>query len=354
MIKHLQLALTNYCNLDCIMCPHTLETGMREKHEFLPLGVLQKILECDVGFQTIYSFYLGEPLAHPDFYRIMELLFSRNLEQRFFQNIEFYTNGTYLNPDLTSRLFSLLNCHREQGRIGRIYFSLDAVTEETYHCIRRNGELKKVEENVLNFLSQRKKSGLDYPKVSLCFLVMPENHEETRKFAVTWQSRLAEFGDAGLISTLNNEEFSALGKMGDNVFIRPLRSYKGDQEEMDRLFLSVSAELGISAISTREERELDNSVGMRSGGRNNPCAHPFTSPLIDADGTLLPCCQDNRRELSLGSLHHENFREIWWGEKAYRLRKAHLNRDLSEFECCRNCSASTPLKDDDWNEQDLE
>ena len=90
-MKRIYLEITNACNLNCPFC--TYEKG----NSFLSIEDIDKTLiqikkHCDY----IYLHMLGEPLLHPQFEDILNLLDKYNL------NLQLVTNGTllYRYPDI--------------------------------------------------------------------------------------------------------------------------------------------------------------------------------------------------------------------------------------------------------------
>lgn len=91
MIKRVYLEITNACNLNCPFC--TNEKG----HNFLSFDLIENYIEqikpiCDY----IYLHILGEPLLHPDFIKILNLLDKNGMK------LQLVTNGTLLKqyPDI--------------------------------------------------------------------------------------------------------------------------------------------------------------------------------------------------------------------------------------------------------------
>ncbi len=60
-----------------------------------------------------------------------------------------------------------------------------------------------------------------------------------------------------------------------------------------------------------------------------PCAGPWKTPTIDAQGNLTVCCHDKQLRYKLGNLQESNFDELWYGQKADEIRKLHI---LGEFD----------------------
>lgn len=91
MLKRVYLEITNSCNLDCPFCSY--EKG----HRFLTLKEIEDtIVQIKPFCNYIYLHILGEPLLHPDFESILQLL------DKYDFNLQLVSNGTLLTkyPDI--------------------------------------------------------------------------------------------------------------------------------------------------------------------------------------------------------------------------------------------------------------
>ena len=130
MLKRFYLEITNSCNLDCPFC--TNEKG----HDYLSLTEIDdytsQIKEyCDY----IYLHILGEPLLHPDFTEILDILDKKELK------LQLVTNGVLLDEHLdifqheclrklSISLHSVNNLHIDDS-----YFrTIDKIIEMNHDC----------------------------------------------------------------------------------------------------------------------------------------------------------------------------------------------------------------------------
>ena len=92
-MKRVYLEITNSCNLNCPFC--TYEKG----NSFFSLNEIDDCLKQIKPFcNYIYLHILGEPMLHPDFDRILDLL------DQYGFNLQLVSNGTllYKHPDILS------------------------------------------------------------------------------------------------------------------------------------------------------------------------------------------------------------------------------------------------------------
>ncbi len=90
-MKRIYLEITDACNLNCPFC--TYEKGQ----SFMPFEKIEDCIRQIRPFCSyVYLHILGEPLLHPDFDRILDVLDENEM------NLQLVTNGTLLNkhPDL--------------------------------------------------------------------------------------------------------------------------------------------------------------------------------------------------------------------------------------------------------------
>lgn len=136
-----QLELTNACNLDCIICPHSL---MKRKIGFIQFDLVKKIVKRDaVNTKIIGLHLLGESLLHPQVCEIINYFKKNGIES------ELATNATVLSRGLSERLI--------KSGLKTIWFSFDGGTKRGYELIRKKSDFSKTVNNIKEFLSLNQK-----------------------------------------------------------------------------------------------------------------------------------------------------------------------------------------------------
>ncbi len=108
MIKRIYIEITNVCNLKCSFCS---EIKRAPKH--MTLTEIKSILtQCKDITDYVYLHVKGEPLVHPNFIEIMDLMQTYNMK------VQLVTNGTFIK-----NYFCLLN----YSCLRKISFSLHSV-----------------------------------------------------------------------------------------------------------------------------------------------------------------------------------------------------------------------------------
>lgn len=87
----LELDITNYCNLQCELCPNIKIT--REKG-YMDLSLLKKIIEQTRGAVLEYSIGVhGEPSLHPDLINMIKYIKENNGRMMINSNLNYRNDG---------------------------------------------------------------------------------------------------------------------------------------------------------------------------------------------------------------------------------------------------------------------
>jgi len=128
--------ITNECNLACLHCIEESGPGKAFKDE-LDETQLFRVLEQLMDEQVPYlSFSGGEPMVHPQFFRMVDYVCSRGAE------LKIETNGHFLTPDNCAQL-------RELG-VKAVQVSLDGATRATFNKMRVLGEFNTAMDGTRN------------------------------------------------------------------------------------------------------------------------------------------------------------------------------------------------------------
>jgi radical SAM protein with 4Fe4S-binding SPASM domain len=168
-----------------------------------------------------------------------------------------------------------------------LVFSLDAAVRETYERIRVGGDFDEVRGNVHRFLALR--GSRPRPATQAQLVLSDQPLAEVLEFVHTWVA-------AGV----------------DAVHLKRYSTRAG--------------QLAMPSGQTADDRPV---------GR---CLDPWLNVVIRADGSVVPCCADFAGRLVLGSLHTQTLTQIWNGERARALRRAHVEGGAALPAACRNCS----------------
>jgi len=286
---------TNICNLKCPLCV-TGNGQMSRKAGLLDFETFKKIID-ESGY---YLFYLllyqqGEPYINKDFLSFVE--YAKN--KRIFVTTS--TNAHYLDPETAQRTVA--------SGLDSIIVSIDGSDQESYETYRVDGNLEKVKKGVQNLVREKIKQNSKTPLIYIQFIVMRHNEHQIAKMEKLTKDLGA---DKLLIKTVQVETLK-----------------------------EASEWLPVEKNLRRYKLEGDLLKPKRVG--SGPCPRPWTSSLVNWDGSMVPCCFDKNGEHTFGSIQLEDdFDKIWHSEKYANFRTKMLT-DRSSLDICSNCSQGLRL-----------
>ena len=307
----LQVEISSACNLTCDICA-------RNEFDYgpgnLPISSFESLTFLFPSLKRLILHGYGEPFAHPDFVKIMEIVAPYKCHKSF------YTNGTLLSGDKARATLV--------GGIDEIAVSIDSTKKETFEEIRRGASFDKVIKNVGDFIAMRNSEGKTKfrhecpPKVIIAAVAMKDTVE-----------------DLPYIVDLARD----LG--ADGVEINYLMAYKNALVERSLYF-----DKELSNRSLAETKKRAESFGLETrlpdtftteGTPKNPmpessCPRPYDFAYVGYDGNIRPCCFPL---LFVGNIKDLGFREIWNGNKYRNLRRAFARKNPPSF--CRECLSGT-------------
>ncbi len=123
VLRKVHVEITSCCNLDCTMC---VRRGWSDPLGDMPFGRFKRLVDglsadCGDGLTLAFSGF-GEPLAHPDWQKIVRL--ARERQHR----VELITNGLLLDADGARTLVEL--------GVAQVTVSIDGGDEATYMRMR--------------------------------------------------------------------------------------------------------------------------------------------------------------------------------------------------------------------------
>jgi radical SAM protein with 4Fe4S-binding SPASM domain len=225
----------------------------------------------------IWLHFSGESLLHPRLEEVASVLRDRGAE------LMLSTNASLLD---SARIDMLLRMD-----LALIVFSIDAFHEETYNQIRHGGDFQSIQRNIFSFLERKPAGGRPLTQAQL--VLGTQTLEEVLEFIWFWAQTNV-----------------------DSVHIKRYSTRGG------KLFMPEGAR---------------PSHPTEHGNCHKACFDPWSNVIIRVDGTVVPCCTDFNGELTLGNINENTLEEIWNGEPAQSLRRAHLT-GVNLPEICRQCS----------------
>ena len=275
----------------------------------LPLyeRVLAGLVAGDCHFDHIILQWLGDPSLHPELERMVGLA-GEVLGQRV-GHVRVDSNAILLNEARLDRMLAA----KARAVPLLLVFTIDAATAATYRRVKGREGLERVRRHVRHLL--RNRAGAGRVDVQLQFVVQAGNAHEAGDFLAYW-SALADCheSEGGHVEVMFKRLSVGGGAAGqaaaDALYERSLREQGIASVQGTGFSVSVWADRPWQADDAHQARTA--------------CPGAWLTPVVRHDGQLLMCCADLGSELALGSLAEADFRTLWEGERATRLRLDHL------------------------------
>jgi len=287
---HMQIELTNYCNLHCPVCPTGIGK-LNRKGAPMELDLLQRVVE-EVGphLLTASLWGWGEPLLHP---RLADAL--RIATGGPFATL-LSTNGQNLNdPAVQDALLEHPPTY--------LIVAIDGLTNETNSHYRVGGSLEPALEGVRALAQRKARNRQAEPVLHMRYLVTRQNQHEL--------PRVEDFARENGFDALSIRTLSII-----------------DAPETEHRDLVPDKEVF---------RAYEYADGERLHRGDFICQTAFCVPTVLVDGTVVACDQDFNAQAPYGRLGDDmSFDDIWFSREAGAVRERIKERPQS-LSFCRNC-----------------
>ena len=290
--RRVEIEVTNKCNMRCIHCTRT--NHFLAKKKSLDIGILEfgnfvKIIDQFSYLDYIELQGLGEPLLHPELFRIIEYARKKNI------SVGLVTNLSMLNKEACNNLV--------ESKLNTLVLSIDSFRAETFEKIRPGIRFSDIIQNLktAKIISEGK---ID---VSLHLVVTNENIDDLEGYIHT-----ADSLGLGKVSFTDQN----LDMAGDNKESLRIRQSARLRAAIDRVIrLSREKKIQFSYF------KLDSDTWPPEETRH-PCSFLWNFPYITWDGFVTPCCaRPYPKEFNFGNVFKTNFRQIWNSEDYRRFRR---------------------------------
>ncbi|MCX6803738.1 MAG: radical SAM protein [Candidatus Diapherotrites archaeon] len=306
--------LTNKCNLNCTYCSNDSSPLKEDLLNFYEVSRILYELK-NMGVFEI-SFGGGEPLCHPDFFKIVKL--AKELGFVIFIN----SNGIY-----TEEQKKML----AKSSIDKIKISIDGVSGVN-DSLRGTGNFEKAWSSMLYF----KKMG---KRVKVNCTLSRKNF-----FGAFELSKLCNDNECGLkIAPMFNVGRAKNSKM-EPILLEEILNLRNQIENYCK-------EKGIenrTNITSSLFCELSGEKGEFSGMHIECCINRIHTS-IDFDGSVIQTgCQTYfERHKPLGNIKNENFSDVWAKIQVHNEKVKNLTKD------CRECDLNQRLANYFWVTNDF-
>jgi len=277
---HLDIDITNKCNLKCQMCPRTdlVKRGLFWKEGYINFDLYAGIVKHGVenGLCSIKYNIMGEPLIHS---YLPEMI--RYAKEVGVLDTMINTNGTLLRKGLGGRLI--------EAGLDKLFFSFDSPHSEVYNKIRVGSDYHKVLNNIKNFMQLRNEMKSITPLTRASMVVMKENEHEKEDFRKLFSPIVDFVAFSTYLPHINQEE---------------------DEE--------------------RTAVEFSNSGTFC-------CPQLWQRMFIHTDGEVGVCCIDTARTIKIGSIYDKSPKELWLSDEYKKIRELHASGNYRKHPTCRTC-----------------
>lgn len=274
MYKRIYIEITNICNLNCSFCPK----NSREK-QYMDTETFTHVLN-KIKNETnhIYLHVMGEPLLHPQFSELLNILSNTNLE------VNLTTNGLLLEKQINQ----INNCKN----IRKISVSVQAL-EESNVC-----DYKNILSNIL--------STLDNVRNDIIVEYRFWNHDKTTKTREMTDLILNHYDtEKNYPKKLTNNKYENKIKLKDNTYIMYGETF------------------------TWPINDNNNNQGYCQALKNQLG--------ILVDGSVIPCCLDNEGKMILGNILDNSLEEIR-NSKFYQELLINFRQNKRITNLCKQCN----------------
>ena len=317
--RFVQIEPVGQCNLRCAMCPIQYRTDAPPggSPALLPFDDFTRLLAQFDDIDELHLQGLGEPLMHPDFFRMVRHAADRGLK-------------VSTNSNLTLLTEARAQACVDSG-LDTLHISLDGASAAVYESIRHGASFPKLMRNLARIVAARERLQSATPHLRIVMVVMRRNlHELADIVALAFTHGI----DSVFVQHLSHD----FRESGLPEAYLPMRSFV----ENETLLKEDPARIGACFAEARE-RAAALGVHLRlpalESTRQTPCGcdWPWRGAYLTFRGEALPCCMVSTPErFRLGNMLKRGVNEVW-NDAPYRQLREALETDRPP-EICRSCS----------------
>jgi len=287
---HVQVELTNYCNLQCPVCPVGVK-AMTRAPQAMDVRLFEQVMDQLGPYLLTMSLWAwGEPLLHP---RLGEIL---AIARRYPVATLLSTNGQRLNRE--ENIQAII-----ENPPTHLIVALDGLEDATNSQFRVGAKVAPILEGVHRLAALKRERQAVLPILHMRYIVMKHNEHEVPRLQAFAREHGFDLLTTRTLLTVDAPQTAFLELMPAQPTMRAYE-YRGANRQRRNGFL---------------------------------CHQPFWFPSVFVDGTVVACEQDHNAREPFGVMSDSvSFAEIWRSEHARRVRGL-LRDHPSDYSFCRNC-----------------
>jgi pyrroloquinoline quinone biosynthesis protein E len=297
----LDIEPTTFCNFRCRMC-HVAEPDFAHRH--MSFDLFKKIIDDNAQLIKIHLQGMGEPLLCP---HLFEMICYANKKRILVQTT---TNGSMLNEQNVNKIID--------ARLASIGISIDGATAKTFESIRQCSDFGKVIEGAKRLVAAKHAARIN-TTIRAWTVVQKENAHEVES----------------IVRLCKEVGFDCL------VFQVFVSNWGKDEWETRNSQKRIAADAGIPEIQKAIDlaKSMNLSARIHTGdiySRERPCAWPWYSAFVSAEGHVVPCCiLGDSRTKNFGQLADKSMINIWNCKDYAAFREFHANYTIPSY--CKGC-----------------
>jgi len=316
--KHVDIAVTGRCNLNCAYCFYADEMTARSDlttaqwlQFFETLSEARVMTVCLTG---------GEAMSRPDFFELVDGVIANRMRYQIL------SNGTLV----TEKTIEEFEKGKRRLRLDSIQISIDGSSAEVHDHSRPNSFSR-----ALRGLKLLKENG--FP-LTVRVTINRFNYNDLENSA---RLLLEEVGLSGF-STNEAYPCGATNRYEDEIMlsVAQRREVMGTMTRLNEKYQNrISATAGPLALA-REECAYKEAISrgvkeMPGRGYLTACGGVFEKLAILHDGTIVPCHVIS--DLHLGNILTDDILEVWRSHPQMQAMRARRSISLDTIEPCRDC-----------------
>jgi radical SAM protein with 4Fe4S-binding SPASM domain len=312
--RHVQVEVTNYCNMNCLSCGRRYIVNKPQHMDFVTfIKIYNEIKPSNINLSG-----LGEPLLNPDIFKMIRYCKENDSIVNFPTNLN-------VPGEIIAKL---VDAGPQQIKV-----SIDAATSETYKVVRQKDSFKKIVNNIKYINTLKEKEHTRYPEIRFNFALQKRNIDEIPyllSLASDLKVKTVYVQDLNYFS-IEEEKKKLCGI--DKHYLKAMLQQCAKIAREKKINSNISNLL-------RQFEALYNKMLPKLQFEPNSilCNFPWVSTFIDVDGNVKPCPVFvwHGDPFSLGNCLEEPFIQIWNGEK-YRSLRQSFKQNKRECAICRRC-----------------
>ncbi|MBP7506958.1 MAG: radical SAM protein [Prolixibacteraceae bacterium] len=264
----IDIEVTSVCNLRCPFCATTY-LGKKIKRGFITFDNVKKILD-EGSENSLYGVKFnirGEPLLHPQIHE-----FVRYAKEKGLVDVYFNSNAVLLTEKIAEKLI--------EAHLDRLSISFEGYTKDIYEKNRVGAKYEHVLANIDMIQRLKRRLGVDYPKVRIQTVMLPEIKPMFEDYKIFWSKRVDE----------------------------------------------------VAYLDFKEMKKKHKAVKYPWA-----CPQIWQRMAVWWDGTILPCNHDDEGLIALGNIETTSIKEAWHSEALKRIRDIHRQGNAHTIPACDGC-----------------